>query len=40
MDTEVIELYSQILAKEPSPELFEKAKQQLYQFIVQLWQGN
>lgn len=40
LDTQVIALYSQILAKEPSPELSQKAKQQLHQFIEQLWQAN
>ncbi len=40
LDTEVIELYTQILVKEPKPELFQAAKQQLHQFIQQLWQEN
>ncbi|MGB3757867.1 MAG: hypothetical protein WBA07_16060 [Rivularia sp. (in: cyanobacteria)] len=40
LDTEVIELYTQILVKEPKPELFPAAKQQLHQFIQQLWQEN
>ncbi|MGB6294976.1 MAG: hypothetical protein WBF90_02180 [Rivularia sp. (in: cyanobacteria)] len=40
LDTEVIELYTQILIKEPKPELFQAAKQQLHQFIQQLWQVN
>ncbi len=40
LDTQVIELYTQILAKEPQPELFPAAKQQLHQFIQQLWQDN
>ena len=40
LDTEVIELYTQILIKEPKPELFPAANQQLHQFIQQLWQEN
>jgi hypothetical protein len=40
LDTEVVELYTQILVKEPKPELFPAAKQQLHQFIQQLWQAN
>lgn len=40
LDSEVISLYTQILAKEPKPELFQKAKQKLHQFIEQLWQAN
>lgn len=40
LDTEVIELYTQVLVKEPKPELFSAAKQQLHQFIQQLWQAN
>lgn len=40
LDTEVIELYSQFLVKEPQPQLSEKAKQQVYAFIQELWQAN
>lgn len=40
VDTQVIGLYSQFLSKEPKPELSQKAKQQLHQFIQQLWQAN
>lgn len=40
LDTQVIALYATILAKEPRPELSKKAKQQLYQFIQQLWQAD
>lgn len=39
LDTEVITLLSQILVKEPKPELDTLAKQQLHQFIHQLWQA-
>ncbi|MEM1392525.1 MAG: hypothetical protein AAF757_19775 [Cyanobacteria bacterium P01_D01_bin.116] len=40
LDTQVIELYSQILIKEPKPELAQTAKQKLHQFIRQLWQAD
>ena len=40
LDTQVIGLYSQILAKEPKPELSRTRSQQLYQFIEQFWQAN
>ncbi|QLE55234.1 hypothetical protein [Nostoc sp. TCL26-01] len=39
LDTEVIDLLSQILIKEPKPELDQLAKQQLHHFIHQLWQA-
>ncbi|WP_066377899.1 MULTISPECIES: hypothetical protein [unclassified Anabaena] len=39
LDTEVITLLTQILVKEPKPELHALAKQQLHQFINQLWQA-
>ena len=38
LDTEVITILSQVLAKEPKAELDSAAKQQLNQFIHQLWQ--
>ena len=40
LDTQVIELYAQILIKEPKPELSQTAKQMLHQFIQELWQAN
>lgn len=40
LDTQVITLYTQILAKEPQPQLCREAKQELHQFIQQLWQAN
>lgn len=40
LDTQVIELYSQILVKEPKPELSQIAKQRLHQFIQRLWQAH
>lgn len=40
LDTQVIEFYSQILVKEPNPELSQTAKQKLHQFIQQLWQAH
>jgi len=40
LDTQVIALYNQILAKEPNPQSSPQAKQQLHQFIVQLWLGQ
>lgn len=40
LDTQVIALHAQILAKEPKPELNRKAKQELHQFIQQLWRAN
>ncbi|MDY6900966.1 MAG: hypothetical protein SWZ49_23220 [Cyanobacteriota bacterium] len=40
LDTQVVELYSQILVKEPKPELSQTAKQKLHQFIQQLWQAH
>ncbi|MBE9214845.1 hypothetical protein IQ247_19580 [Plectonema cf. radiosum LEGE 06105] len=40
LDTQVIGLYSQIIAKEPKPELSQTRSQQLYEFIQQFWQGN
>ncbi|MEH1929907.1 MAG: hypothetical protein V7K14_10905 [Nostoc sp.] len=39
LDTEVITFLSQILAKEPKTEPDSAAKQQLNQFIHQLWQA-
>jgi hypothetical protein len=39
LDTEVITFLSQLLAKEPKSELDKLAKQQLHQFIHQLWQA-
>jgi len=39
LDTEVITLLSQIFAKQPKTELDSTAKQQLNQFIHQLWQA-
>ncbi len=39
LDTEVISLLSQVLAKEPKSEPDSAAKQQLNQFIHQLWQA-
>ncbi|MDZ8106066.1 MAG: hypothetical protein RM338_10660 [Nostoc sp. DedQUE12a] len=39
LDTEVITLLSQVLAKQPKAELDSAAKQQLNQFIHQLWQA-
>ncbi len=39
LDTEVITLLSQVLAKEPKSETNSTAKQQLNQFIHQLWQA-
>ncbi|MBD2243087.1 hypothetical protein [Nostoc sp. FACHB-888] len=39
LDTEVISLLSQVLAKEPKSEPDSAAKQQLNQFIYQLWQA-
>lgn len=38
LDTEVITLLSQVLVKEPKTEPDLAAKQQLHQFIQQLWQ--
>ncbi|MBW4645405.1 MAG: hypothetical protein KME23_20845 [Goleter apudmare HA4340-LM2] len=38
LDTEVITLWSQILAKEPKAEADLATKQQLHQFIQQVWQ--
>lgn len=38
LDTEVITLLSQVLAKDPKTETNSTAKQQLNQFINQLWQ--
>lgn len=38
LDTEVITILSQVLAKEPKAELDSAAKQQLNQFIHQVWQ--
>ena len=40
LDTQEIDLYSQILVKEPEPELSHTAKQKLHQFIQRLWQVN
>ena len=40
LDTEVIDLYAQMLAKEAKPEFSEIAKQQLYKFIQQFWEAN
>lgn len=40
LDTEVITLLSQILVKEPKPEPDAAAKQQLHQFIHQIWQAD
>ncbi|MCF2148772.1 hypothetical protein IQ276_020540 [Desmonostoc muscorum LEGE 12446] len=39
LDTEVITLLSQLLAKQPKAELDSAAKQQLNRFIHQLWQA-
>lgn len=39
LDTEVITFLSQVLAKEPKTESNSAAKQQLNQFIHQLWQA-
>ncbi|BAB76025.1 hypothetical protein NIES23_27410 [Trichormus variabilis NIES-23] len=39
LDTEVIAVLSQILIKEPKPEPDLAVKQQLHQFIQQLWQA-
>jgi hypothetical protein len=39
LDTEVITFLSQVLAKEPKTEPDSAAKQQLNQFIYQLWQA-
>ena len=39
LDTEVITFLSQVLAKEPKTEPDSMAKQQLNQFIQQLWQA-
>ncbi|WP_315791608.1 hypothetical protein [Fischerella sp. JS2] len=39
LDTEVIDLLSQVLAKEPKPELDSPAKQLLHQFIHKVWQA-
>ncbi|WP_427161009.1 hypothetical protein ACQFX9_05185 [Aliinostoc sp. HNIBRCY26] len=39
LDTEVITFLGQILAKEPKSELDTTAKNQLHQFIHQLWQA-
>ncbi|WP_017652918.1 hypothetical protein [Fortiea contorta] len=38
-DTEVIMLWSQVLTKESKPETDLAIKQQLHQFIQQVWQG-
>ena len=40
IDTQVIGLYSQFLVKQLQPELSQTAKQQLYHFIEELWQGT
>ncbi|NJL80263.1 MAG: hypothetical protein HC836_02900 [Richelia sp. RM2_1_2] len=40
LDTEVIGLYSQIIAKEPKPEYNDTRSQQLYEFIQQFWQAS
>lgn len=40
LDTEVITLLSQVLAKEPKFEPDSTAKQQLNQFIYQFWQAH
>jgi hypothetical protein len=40
LDTEVIGLLSQVLAKEPKSEPDLIAKKQLHQFIHELWQAN
>lgn len=40
LDTEVITLLSQIFAKEPKHELDFDAKQQLNQFLHQIWQAH
>jgi hypothetical protein len=40
LDTEVITLLSQVLAKEPKAEPDSAAKQQLHQFIHQIWQAD
>jgi hypothetical protein len=38
LDTDTIQFLSQVIVKEPKPELEEVAKQQLNQFIQKLWQ--
>ncbi|GAB1540074.1 hypothetical protein NUACC21_27430 [Scytonema sp. NUACC21] len=40
LDVEVIGLLSQVLGKEPKPELDSFAKQQLNQFIHQIWHSQ
>lgn len=40
LDTEVISFLSQVLAKEPKPGQTSVAKQQLNQFIHQIWQAQ
>lgn len=40
LDTEVITLLSQLLAKEPKSSPDSTAKQQLNQFIYQIWQAH
>lgn len=39
LDTEIITFLGQLLAKEPKSEIDTLAKQQLHQFIQQLWQA-
>jgi hypothetical protein len=40
LDTEVISFLSQVLAKEPKPGQTSDAKQQLYQFLHEIWQAQ
>ncbi|MEC4880418.1 MAG: hypothetical protein SAL70_03580 [Scytonema sp. PMC 1070.18] len=40
LDTEVIDFFSQVLRKEPKPGHASVAKQQLNQFIHQIWQAQ
>ncbi len=39
LDTEVIPILSQVLAKEPKPEIDSSTKQLLHQFIHEVWQA-
>ncbi|MCP6762769.1 MAG: hypothetical protein NHB32_29320 [Fischerella sp. CENA71] len=39
LDTEVISILSQVLAKEPKPEIDSPTKQLLHQFIHEVWQA-
>ncbi|BAZ66592.1 hypothetical protein NIES4106_13440 [Fischerella sp. NIES-4106] len=40
LDTEVISILSQVLAKEPKPEIDFPSKQLLHQFIHEVWQAH